>query len=431
MNLPHLAIHSKYEICNSNISFDKLIEKAKFLGVDTLAIVDRDTLGGTFSFQNECKKAGINFILGETVTVKRKDETYLLKLYVKNKKGWQNLLRIHKDIRVTNRGYVEESVLYDRGAGLFCVIPCDSISFYNKAHFYKASQKFEDIYFQVDATEWTSNERDKNYLNFLGQYLKELYPICKPILMSDSYYLDQDEAHIKQSLNTIGKRSDEYSSTDQHFKNINELKIRLSKLFKSDSDIFTKLWDESVSNTIEMAKKCKFEIQSEGLKIPPYKMSDSEAKEHKTNEELFVALIFKGLERIGKADDEKYLLRIEEELSVIKKGGFIDYFLVLVDVYQYANKKDITLGVGRGSVGGSLIAYCVGLIKIDPIEYNLLFSRFLNEARIIKEIEKNMIVLDTDEGEVVLEPKKEVNILRNSKKMSILAEELELNDEIL
>jgi hypothetical protein len=142
-------------------------------------------------------------------------------------------------------------------------------------------------------------------------------------------------------------------------------------------------------------------------------------------------LIFKGLERIGKADDEKYLLRIEEELSVIKKGGFIDYFLVLVDVYQYANKKDITLGVGRGSVGGSLIAYCVGLIKIDPIEYNLLFSRFLNEARIIKEIEKNMIVLDTDEGEVVLEPKKEVNILRNSKKMSILAEELELNDEIL
>jgi len=183
MNLPHLGIHSKFEVMNGSQSFENYIEKAQFLGVDTLAICDKNTLGGALNFQTTCKKHNINFIIGETVKVKRKDEIYDLKLYVKNKKGWQNLLRIHKDVRVTNNGFVEESKLYARGTGIFAVIPPDSISKFNKAHFYKASQKFEDIYFQVDATEWTSNERDKNYLLCLDQYLKELYPVCKPILI--------------------------------------------------------------------------------------------------------------------------------------------------------------------------------------------------------------------------------------------------------
>ena len=431
MNIPHLGIHSKYEVCSGSRSFEDYIKKAKFLGIDTIGIADKNTLGGTFALQTACQKANMNFVLGETVTVKRKEETYDLILYVKNKGGWRNLLRINKAIKVDNDGFVDESEILTRGNGLICVIPVDSVQNINRAYFYKLKGAFKEIYFQLDITEWIGNERDKNYLLNLQHYFKDLYPQCPPVLIHDSYYLDKEDAHIKQKLNTIGKVTDQYLSNDQYFKNSTELKISLSKLFKEGDDMLDKVWQESVSNALEIAKKCKFEIQSEGLKIPTYKMSELEAKKFKTNEDLFLALIFEGLEKIGKSNDEKYLLRIEEELSVIKKGGFIDYFLILLDVYRYMDENNITRGIGRGSIGGSLIAYCIDLIKIDPMQYSLLFSRFLNEARIMKTVEKEMIILETDQGEIELLPNKEVNILRNLKKISILAKELEINDEFV
>jgi DNA polymerase III subunit alpha len=431
MTTPHLGIHSRFEILNGSRTFEDYIEKAKFLQIDTLGISDLNTLGGVFSFQLACQKAGIKSILGETIRVKRNDDTFLVKLYVKNKAGWQNLLRISKAIRVDNDGFVTEKELLERSNGLILVITPDAIDYFNKVYYYKYSNTFKEVFFQLDVTEWVSDERDKNYLLNTQKYFKELYPSCKPVLIQDSYYLDKEDSHIKASMNSIGSLSEEYRSNDQHFKNSKELFLSLSKLFKEGDDRLQAIYDESVSNVLEIAKKCKFEIYSDTLHIPQYEMTDTESQKYKDNETMFVDLIFEGLAKIGKDSDQVYLDRIQEEIATIKKGGFVDYFLILVDVYKFADDNNLTRNVGRGSIGGSLVAYCLGLIKIDPIKYNLLFSRFLNEARILKTVKKEMIILETEQGEIELLPNKEVKVLRESQEMTILAKELQQNDSLI
>ena len=261
--------------------------------------------------------------------------------------------------------------------------------------------------------------------------MKELYPACKPVLIYDSYYLDKEHYHIKKKLNAIANSTEHYNSKDQHFKSDSEIKKSFYKLFKDDSGVRDQLWEESVSNALKIANKCNFEIYSDTLHIPNYKMTKQESKKYVNNEDLFDALIEKGIKSIKRHKDEAYINRVKEEKQVIKKGGFVDYFLILVDVYNYAKKENIYTGIGRGSIGGSLVAYCLGLIKIDPIEYDLLFSRFLNEARILKETKKDVIVIKTDEGEEVYLPNKELKVLRDSKELTILAKNIKEKDEIL
>lgn len=383
MNTPHLGIHSKYEICSGSRSFEDYIEKAKFYGIDTLAISDQNTLGGTLAFQTACQKADINFILGETVTVKRKDEFYPLKLYVKNKAGWQNLLRINKAIRVDNDHFIDEPELLDRANGLILVIPVDAAPYVNKAYYYKFKNHFKDIYFQLDTTEWVSNERDKNYLLNMERLLKELYPPCPPVLIHDSYYLDKEDGHIKKKLNDIGK-VESYTSHDQYFKNHKELLLSLSKLFKEGDDRLHQLWDESVSGALEIAEKCKFEIETRKLHLPKYKLTKEEQEKYGDSYNMFNSLIQDGLKRIGRENDKEYLDRVEYEKSVIDEGGYRDYFVITYDIVEQARKMDVAVNLGRGSASASLCLYCLNVTGINPIEYDLPFDRFLNSARVKK-----------------------------------------------
>lgn len=431
MQYTHLGLHSKYEIGAGSRNFEDIIEKAKFLDVTSLGICDENTLAGTFAFQNACKKAKIDFCLGEQVVVKRKDIFYRIKLYVKNKRGWQNLLRVNKAVKIDNDGFIKEKDLFELGKGIIAVLCTDEIKHFNKAHYYKVSKYFDEFYYQFDPVEYYSNEKDTEHLESIQQYFKELYPACPPVLIQDSYYLDQEDAIIKRRLANIANKEGGYYSEDQHFKSLDELFLATSRLFKEDDDKLYDLMEEMLLNAEKIAKACKYEIETGKLHLPIYKMTEDERETFDNNEDLFNSLIEIGLNRIGKDEDKTYLNRIEEEKEVIKKGKFIDYFLILVDVYRYADKEGIMRNIGRGSVGGSLIAYCLGLIKIDPIKYNLLFTRFLNEARIMKEVKKEMIIVDSEQGEIELEPNKEVKILRNGDKMTILAKELKENDELL
>lgn len=383
MNYSHLAIHSKYEICSGTREHKDYIKKAKFLGIDHLGICDHNTLGGTLSFQEACKKAQIGYSLGMTATVQSK-ATYLVKLYVKNKTGWQNLLRINKAIKVDNDGFIVEKELLERSSGLILVIPPDSINYFNKAVFYKFSKQFKDIYFQFDPVEYKSNERDKEHLLNLKQYLHELYPICPPVLMSDSYYLDKSHAHIKPKLAKIGKVPFSYASDDQHFKSIDELFFSLSKLFKGEDDRLYDIFAQSAENSVKIADKCKFEIETGKLHLPKYIMTDEEKEQYGTTNNMFDNLIMKGLIRIGKENDQKYLDRIEYETSVIDLGGYREYFLITYDICREADKRGIMRNLGRGSAASSLCLYLMNVTMIDPLEYNLPFDRFLNSARVTK-----------------------------------------------
>ena len=147
-----------------------------------------------------------------------------------------------------------------------------------------------------------------------------------------------------------------------------------------------------------------------------------------------VDLLDKGLkEKVtdkGK-DTDIYVKRIEEEMEVISAGGFESYFLILWDIIRWSEDNDIMVGSGRGSVGGSICAFLLGITKVDAIEYGLLFSRFLNSGRVGKKVQEEMIIFDTENGEKQYLLEDIVQVKRNGNLLNIKAEELIEEDEVI
>jgi DNA polymerase-3 subunit alpha len=378
MNVPFLGIHGKYEILNGSRDYNDWCSKAKFFGIETLGICEKNTLAGVLNFQLSCQKNNIKPIIGATYTVDRNGLKYDIKLYVRNNIGWYNLLKINKHVKVEEGQFIYEKDLLKLLGGLFVVLDPKSLEFEN---IFPLDLKIKDnIFYQLDTVEFDSNDFDKNYLINLKKYFESDIP---PIFIIDAYYLDKEDAHIKTKLNTI-KGDFELKSSNQYFKNANEWIIELDTLFNKEDVRF----DESVNNAIKnvnyISENSDFFINTTERHLPIYEMKPDESKIFKTNEDLFWYLIEKGLsdKNIPESELEFYIKRVETEFNVIEKGGVIDYFLILWDIIDWCHKNDILTGIARGSAGGSLIAYLMGITFINPIEFNLLFERFLNEGRI-------------------------------------------------
>lgn len=377
-DIPYLGIHGGYEILNGSRLYKDWIKKAKFYGYTTLGICERNTLGGALPFQIDCKKEGIKPIIGEEITVKRGNIRFELKVYVVDDQGWYNLLTIHKAIKIDNEQYVEEEVLLKNGKGLILVMNPDCLLSPEIVERYKPC--FHSVYYQIDTVEWNDSQRDLAYLKTLCSYFDYYVEDVPPILINDSYYLDKSDSHIKVTLNTMAGKNFQYSSNDQYFKNLDDNYLAFSKLF-DDKDFFNELIFECIDNLNKIKEDCIFEINTKELHIPEFKVENKE--------KFFRSLIVKGIEEklipvFGRDNIPKeYWDRIDMEFEVIKKHNLMDYFLILWDIIRWCKEQNILVGLGRGSASGSLIVYCIDLTKIDPIKYNLLFQRFINEGRIL------------------------------------------------
>lgn len=376
-----LGIHSGYEICNGSRNYEDWIKKAIFLGINKLGICELNTLAGTLKFQNECKKNNIKSILGETVSVKSKNTNYQLKLFAKNEEGFKNLIRINSQINVINDKFVTEEFVLNHANGLICIIPC-SIKL-DGAFLNKIINAFtQECFYQLDFIEYSSYDKDREHLLIVQDYLKNWKTLIQPILLHDAYYLDKEDYKIKSLLNKIGKVGFNYQSKNQHFKSIDEIYNQSINLGLPYDNIIIR---EATKNTNVLANLIDFNIKTKELHLPKYEMNEDEKKQFVTNEDLFFHLIEKGFnERIeGKvADSDIYYKRFETELDIITRGKLIDYFLILWDIINYCKKEEILTGHGRGSAAGSVISYLLYITHLDPIEYKLLFERFLNEARL-------------------------------------------------
>lgn len=373
-----LGIHSGYEICNGSRNYEDWIKKAKFFNINKLGICELNTLAGTLKFQNECKKNDIKSILGETVSIKTSKANYELKLFAKNDIGFKNLLRINSQINVINDKFVTEEFVLKHTEGLICVVPC-SIKLTDE-FLSKIKVSYENYFYQINLVEYSSYEKDREHILTIEHYLKNYRLSIKPILLSDSYYLDKEDWKIKGVLNKIGKFGFNYQSKDQYFKPIDEIINQANNLGLLDTEL-----NEAIKNTNVLADLIDFSINTKELHLPKYEMNEDEKKLFATNEDLFFHLIEKGFnERIeGKVKDvDIYYKRFETELDIITRGKLIDYFLILWDIINYCRKEEILTGHGRGSAAGSVISYLLYITHLDPIEYKLLFERFLNEARL-------------------------------------------------
>lgn len=390
--IPWLGIHGKYEILNGSRDYKDWCKKAKFLKCDTLGICELNTLAGVLQFQEECKSNDIKSIVGETFIVRnqKSDLHYRVKLYAKNEKGWQTLLKLNKSVNVDNNGFVDEDYFWNNRKE--CVIVLDP-KYIDFDYIYPRILASDDLYYQLDTVQYDNQDSDKKYLENLGKFIKSS---LKPILIQDSYYLDKEDAYIKTKLNQIsGDR--EFKSNSQYFKCFDQIFDELDHLFAKNSNMFDSLLDQALKSLYIVSKQCNFEVPTGLRHLPNYIMNEEENNKFKTNRELFDYLIEEGFKsKISKEKEEIYRKRLEIEIDVIEYGDVVDYFLILRDVVKWCERHNILTGVGRGSAGGALVSWLLGIIKLDPLKFDLLFERFLNKGR----VKKSLPDVDVDfEGE--------------------------------
>lgn len=370
-----LGIRGGYELLNGSRTYEDWIKKAKFMECKALGICEKNTLAGVLKFQLACQKESIKSIIGATYTIFREDRDlrYDIKIYVQNQIGWQNLLLINKEVNVINSKFVHEKRFFELLEGLIIVIDPKSMDFDDLFPL-----DLNDVYYQLDTVEFSNNDSDKRFLLNLKKFLKS---DLQPIAITDAFYLEKEHSHIKKVLNNVGSLT-ESISFNQYFKDKEDYYSELEQLFNTQDESFFDYFELAVKNETKVSNKCDFKILLGDKFLPKYEMTEEEKLKFETNEDLFWNLIEKGLEKKIKKEADKYIDRVEKEFVVIKKGGFIDYFLILWDIIRFAKENGILSGIGRGSAGGSLIAYLLDIIKLDPLEFDLLFERFMNEGRI-------------------------------------------------
>lgn len=393
-DVPFLGIHGGYDLCNGSRTYSEWCKKAKFVGITTLGIAEENTLAGVLSFQEACEKYKIKSIVGETVTVRKEGfDDYRVKLYCKDReKGWKNLLMVNSFINVFNSGkFITEKQLLELTEGLICVLNSE-VSLEHTYNIYVDSG-FE-LYYQFDFSEWDSQDKDSLLLINMEEYLQKYMSKLKPLFISDAYYLDREDFHIRKVLNQIAGIGFKNYSKSHYFKNIDDSLLEVLEIC-TDDEKFLNLVIDSVINTIECFQEIGFDVVTHKFYLPKYIMSETEALQFQDTEVLFRHYIERGFKEkvLDRGLDENlYRERVERELDVIKRGGFIDYFLIILDLYRFADTKGIWYGIGRGSAGGVLVSYLTGITGVDPIEYDLLFERFLNEGR----LDRSLPDIDTD-----------------------------------
>ena len=373
-----LGVRGPFELCNGSGTYDDWASKAKFMGVKSLGLSEHNTLAGTLLFQRSCKEVGIKPILGETITVRNANfSEYQVKCYVKNQSGWFNLLYINKIINVDNVGsqLIDEKHLLRYGKGLIIVL--DSEFPLSKSRLSAYKREFDQVFYQLDLTEFNGQEKDMQRLLANKKYIDNFINDIHPVLIQDAFYLDPEYSHVKKILNTSGNVRFQYESKDQWFKNLDEIFYQWALLFKDGDNRIYHLFENSIKNTMVISDSCNYEIETGVRHLPDYEHNGEES-----NEDLFLRKVVEGMTTRGLDGKQEYWDRIEKEISVIKKGEVIDYFLILWDIVDWCKSQDIIVGVGRGSAAGSLVSYVLGITGLDPIEYGLLFERFLNEGRV-------------------------------------------------
>ena len=397
MEFSHLGVHSEYEMMNGSGACELWAKKAAFMGCKSLGICDKDTLAGTLPFQTACEKEGVKSIIGETVTVainysadKDVQETFEMKFFVLNYQGWKNLLQINKAINVDYDGFVPEEVMLKYGNGLACVIPKESQFNYIKKDrvacvklISKYKKCFTDLYYQIDTVEYVSEQLFKRHLENIDAYLCHYRKLIKPILINDSYYLDREESALKGLLNKVtGKVSGE--SENQYFKSVEDT-INAYSEWLDDVEPLSDVIIKGLENASALSDKVDFRISTGERKLPRFEVDDVE--------DLFFSELEKGFnEHFGKLSPKEqavYKKQIETECAVIVPNGLCDYFMILWDIINWCHEHNIRTGPGRGSVCGSLIAYCLHITDVDPLKYGLMFERFLNETRVSGERAKS------------------------------------------
>ena len=416
-----LGIRSGYELMNGVGLYKDWVKKAKFLGVKTIGICEKNTLSGVLVLQSACQAEKIKSIIGMTASIVHNKKTFDVKLYVRSYQGWLNLLKFNSIINISKELTISLDFLLQNREDLFIVADPKSMDF---------SDAFDGIdYYQLDTVVFENQERDELYLVNLELFMKSG---LKPISITDAFYIEQSDVDAREALWDISKAYDD-KSKNQYFKNKDKYAQELISMFSAKSTTWITLFKQAVSNEAELVENCNYEYDTSTRHLPRYEMTEKESSQFNTNEELFLHLIKVGFKKkLGKEQAQIYIDRLKMEINVLKNGDVIDYFLSLHDIVQYARANNMMTGVGRGSAGGSLVAYLLDIIKINPLEFGLLFERFLNAGRMGAWKDCPLYIIELEDGKKLEFIEGElVRIKRNGRETAVLIHELLEGDEII
>jgi DNA polymerase-3 subunit alpha len=390
-NFAHLHVHTEYSLLDGSIRIKDLISQTRALGMDSIAITDHGAMFGVVQFFQEAKKQGIKPILGSEVYVAvnsrfdrdPKDKSqYHLVLLAKSNKGYENLMKVVSEGYVNGFYYrprVDHEILEKYSEDIICLSACLGGEVQQQL-LDNNYQKARDTALLYDRIYGRGNfflELQDHGIREQVVVNEELRKLSREtgiplVATNDVHYLRREDAKVHDVLLCV--------QTGKTVVDEDRMKFPSEEFYLKSPDEMEDIFPEDITalmNTIDIAERCNVELEFGKLHLPSYKVPEGSDKEV-----FFRNLCIEGLRNRYHDITPEIMERFEYELSVITQMGYIDYFLIVWDFIKYARDNGIMVGPGRGSAAGSIVSYALNIIDIDPLEYGLLFERFLNPERI-------------------------------------------------
>ena len=406
----HLHLHTDYSLLDGAIQIKPLAKRTEELGMTACAMTDHGNMFGAISFYNTMKSRGIKPIIGcETYITRgsRRDRAasapgekanFHLILLAKNLEGYRNLVRLTSKAYTEGFYYkprIDKELLAEHSKGLIALSAC--MSGMPSAMLARdacdeaaaAAVEFEEImgkgnyFLEIQEHGLDAQERIRKPLVELSK--RTGVPL---VATNDAHYLMPDDARAHDVLLCIGSGKTVNETNRLRYASPNFYVRSPEEMWR----VFGKELPEALTRTVEIAERCDLQLPENVNHLPNYPIPDGAAA---TIDEYFEKVVRDGFERRRQRVWERqlsrgelrypisdYQTRLANEIAMIKQMGFPSYFLIVWDFVRYAKEHSIPVGPGRGSSAGSLVAYCLEITDVDPLQYDLIFERFLNPGRV-------------------------------------------------
>lgn len=393
MNFTHLHVHTEYSLLDGSNKINEYVARVKELGMNSAAITDHGVMFGCIDFYRAAKAAGIKPILGCEVYVapgsrfdreigQAEDRYYHLVLLAENNHGYENLMKIVSKAFVDGFYYkprVDMDLLQEYHEGIIALSAClagevaknITRGMYEEAK--SAALRYEKIFgkgnFFLELQDHGIPQQQRVNQQLLRMSQETGIALVATNDVHYTYDTDAEAHDILLCVQTRKLLSDE-----------NRMRYEGGQYYVKSPEEMAELFPyipEALENTQKIADRCEVEIEFGVTKLPKF-----DVPAPYTSWEYLNKLCYDGLKERYSGDLTELEKRLEYELGVIKTMGYVDYFLIVWDFIRFARDHDIMVGPGRGSAAGSLVSYTLGITKLDPIKYNLLFERFLNPERV-------------------------------------------------
>ena len=393
MSFVHLHVHSEYSLLDGACRIPDLIRRVGELGQTAVALTDHGVMYGAVDFYKAAKAAGIKPIIGCEVYVAPRtrfdrvheldDRPYHLVLLCRNETGYRNLSAM------VSRGFtegfygkprVDMELIRAHHEGLIALSACLAGQLPRlllageyeaaKAHALEMRSLFGEDGYYLELQDHGIPQQAETAREILRLHRETGIPL---VVTNDAHYLTREDSSIQDVLMCI--------QTGKTVENPNRMRFETPEFYLKSEEEMAALfpdWPEAVENTARIAELCSLDFQFGVYHLPEFKLpegwTDADA--------YFESLCRAGFARRYPQGGQDLEKQLDYEMSMIRRMGFVEYFLIVSDFIGYAKSRDIPVGPGRGSAAGSMVAYCLDITDVDPVKYSLYFERFLNPERV-------------------------------------------------